>query len=70
MVISAKLKSLSARAIRAEIEMKIDEYDRLVGRMQLLCDGEPSEKMLNDLKLTVCQSKIIANKIYQLRHKN
>ena len=70
MVISAKLKSLSARAIRAEIEMKIDEYDRLVGRMQLLFDGEPSEKMLNDLKLTVCQSKIIANKIYQLRHKN
>lgn len=70
MLISDRLKSLSKSAVKAEIDMKIDEYHRLVGKMRVLCDGEPSEKILNDLKLTICQSKIIANKIYQLRHKN
>lgn len=70
MLISAKLKELSKSAVRAEIEMKIDEYDKLVRRIQLLCDNDPTEKILADLRLTIAQSKVIANKIYQMRHYN
>jgi len=70
MLVSAELKRLSARAIRAEIDKMIDDYDRLVRRMRTLCDSDPTEQILQDLKLTVCQSKILANRIYELRHKN
>ncbi len=70
MVISDRLKSLSKSAIKAEIDMKIDEYHRLVRKMQTLCDGDPTEEILKDLRLTIAQSKILANRIYELRHKN
>ncbi len=70
MVISDRLKSLSKSAIRAEIEMRIDEYDRLVKKVRQLCDHDPTEKILADLRLTIAQSKILANRIYELRHKN
>ncbi len=70
MQVSSRLKAIAAKAIKAEIAMAIEEYDRLIKRMQLLCDSDPTEKILADLRLTVCQSKILANKIYQLRHRN
>lgn len=70
MVISNRLKSLSAQAVKSEIDMKIDEYDRLIRRMQTLCDNDPSEQILKDLRLTVAQSKVLSNKIYQLKHYN
>lgn len=70
MLISARLESLSKSAVKAEIEMKIDEYERLVRKMQVLCDGEATEKILADLRLTIAQSKVLANQIYELRHKN
>jgi len=70
MLVSAELKKLSAKALKAEIYKLIDDYDRLVRRMRTLCDSDPTEQILQDLKLTVCQSKILANRIYELRHKN
>ena len=70
MLVSNRLKSLSAQAVRAEIDMKIDEYDRLIRRMQTLCNADPTEQILKDLRLTVSQSKVLANSIYQLRHYN
>jgi len=70
MLVSNRLKSLAAKAVRAEIDMKIEEYDRLIRRMQTLCNADPTEQILKDLRLTVCQSKILSNRIYQLRHWN
>jgi len=70
MIVSKQLKDVAAKAKKAEINMVIDDYDKLIRRIQTLSDADPTERIMADLHITIAQSKIIANRIYQLKHYN
>lgn len=70
MVISNELKELSRRANRGEIDMLIDRYDKLTSHIMELADLAATDSIIKDLGLSIAQSKVLANKIYWLKHRN
>ena len=70
MVVSNELRELSRRAKRGEVDMVVDSYDRLTRHIMELATLPRTDAIIADLRLTVAQSKVLANKIYQLRHYN
>jgi len=70
MFVSERLKDVANRARKAEIKMVIDDYDKLIRRIQTLSDADPTERIMADMHITIAQSKVLANRIYQLKHYN
>ena len=70
MVISNKLRELSRRAKRGEVDMVVDSYDRLTRHIMELATLPRTDAIIADLGLSIAQSKVLSNKIYQLKHYN
>jgi hypothetical protein len=70
MVISNELRELSGRANRGEIDMLIDRYDKLTKHITEIASLSVTDAIIADLGLSIAQSKVLANKIYWLRHRN